>query len=824
MTDVANLALRADSREVRRATDDLRRFGDSAGMAEGRTRRATDSIGEMGKAARVVGGIVAAALSVRQIQRYADTWSDLTSRIQLSIGAQGNAADVMSRLAGIARMTYSPLEETAEIFARNAVTLNALGKATEQQLDFTEALNNALVVSGAKGQSLEMVQNSLAKAMATGTLRGQELDTVLNRGTRVAEALAAELGVNVTQLRSLAADGKITGDVIFNSMTKNMEQLRKEAESMPATIGDAFTLISNSLLQAVGQFDAATGSSEGLATRLISVADAIGPIARVITEVSVIARDQSNEIAASFGFIEDGAHELAGGLNHFGLFATAFVGTLGDVFNLGFRTIGSGFQALGATLGAGAAQLMLVLRGEFEIARKVGSEWSDDIQKIFSILANTDTSTFRDRLGEISYGFGSIEKRSRTALDPLPKILEMTAKEAKAAAKELKAFRAAAQGIFDDNLRSESSAVASLQAKRDEITLLDRQLELMGRGTSAEKARAQAIRESLELEVARQRAMGNPLGASTAQAQIGVNEREQRVSDLSRFGNDPMKAITGSVPPLSGGAFDDQLARYAAEAEFEKKRHAETLERFREARQLQIDLGMEYNAAEEQLQKTHADRMAQIEQAKMATVLSAAQQGFGGIAELLRVSVGEQSDAYKAMFAVSQGFAIAQAALNLSSAVMQVLAAPDALTPIQKFANVAAVAAAGGALATQVASISYGGGRQNGGPVSAGSMYRVNEGGMPEMFQAANGEQYMLPTTRGEVISNRDAKGGAPVVNVSIVNNGPPMRESSRTMDGDNVKLVLDLVENRFAESMSSNQGKFVKSMSGNFNMSRRTR
>jgi hypothetical protein len=62
------------------------------------------------------------------------------------------------------------------------------------------------------------------------------------------------------------------------------------------------------------------------------------------------------------------------------------------------------------------------------------------------------------------------------------------------------------------------------------------------------------------------------------------------------------------------------------------------------------------------------------------------------------------------------------------------------------------------------------GGRQYGGPTQAGSAYRVNENGQPELFQSANGQQFMIPNTRGEVISNKDASSGAggPSVNVSV--------------------------------------------------------
>src|SRR5690606_41862330 len=111
--------------------------------------------------------------------QYADAWSDMTSLVRVNISAQDDAAAVMQRLADIARSTYSSLELTAQGFAQNAFVLSALGKSTKQQLDYTAALNNALVVSGAKGHQAQMVQDSLNRAMAEGSLRGQELQNVL---------------------------------------------------------------------------------------------------------------------------------------------------------------------------------------------------------------------------------------------------------------------------------------------------------------------------------------------------------------------------------------------------------------------------------------------------------------------------------------------------------------------------------------------------------------------------------------------------------------------------------------------------------------------
>src|SRR5690606_6159599 len=245
----------------------------------------------LASAIRPVAAGLAAAFSVRALSQYADTWSDMTSLVRVNIGAHEDASEVMERLADIARSTYSSLELTAQGFAQNAFTLNALGKSTRQQLDYTSALNNALVVSGAKGQQAQMVQDSLNRAMAEGSLRGQELQNVLNYGSTVAGLLAEELGVNVTQLRDVAKEGRITADVIFNALVKNMGMLEETAESMPATIGDAFLLMRNSILQAVGVYDQANGISETFAEKLVSVADAIRDVdlKPVIAAATVLA-------------------------------------------------------------------------------------------------------------------------------------------------------------------------------------------------------------------------------------------------------------------------------------------------------------------------------------------------------------------------------------------------------------------------------------------------------------------------------------------------------------------------------------------------------
>jgi len=122
---------------------------------------------------------------------------------------------------------------------------------------------------------------------------------------------------------------------------------------------------------------------------------------------------------------------------------------------------------------------------------------------------------------------------------------------------------------------------------------------------------------------------------------------------------------------------------------------------------------------------------------------------------------GEQDGIYKALFAASKAFAIADSIIK----IQQGIASAASLPFPANLGAMATVAAQTAGIVSTIKGANYGGGRQYGGPTSAGSLYRVNETGAPEMFTAANGNQYMLPTQSGSV-TPADSVGGGNVVNV----------------------------------------------------------
>lgn len=135
-------------------------------------------------------------------------------------------------------------------------------------------------------------------------------------------------------------------------------------------------------------------------------------------------------------------------------------------------------------------------------------------------------------------------------------------------------------------------------------------------------------------------------------------------------------------------------------------------------------------------------------------------------------------------------------AATTGATVAASMAPAAGLSSIASFGGAAVIG--GAALLATMALAKSSGGRQYGGGVQAGSMYRVNETGAPEIFNAANGRQYMMPNSRGEVVSNKDATaGGGGNIGAPIINNhnytGQSMTSTARFSEEDR-RWVIDTV------------------------------
>lgn len=243
-------------------------------------------------------------------------------------------------------------------------------------------------------------------------------------------------------------------------------------------------------------------------------------------------------------------------------------------------------------------------------------------------------------------------------------------------------------------------------------------------------------------------------------AELAATEELQK--RRASFGEGDVRSqIIGNVSPLSGGQFDGQQERYEAERKAEADRYAEQQQRLTEALELQLVTKEEYQQLELEMYQAHSDRLYQIDKARTEMQLQAWAQGFGQMSQSLSAFATQFADENNAMFKVAKAAAVAQAVINTYQAATGAMAAMSAIPIVGPALGIAAAAAAVAGGMAQVAAIrsQSAPGRLYGGPVQAGGAYRINENGAPEVYQAANGRQYMLPNSRGEVISNADATG-----------------------------------------------------------------
>lgn len=283
-TEVATLQFEADTRQLKAANDELAKTERTAVKAQDSARKwgtslknaANDSINPITKVSSGLTAVhsallaIAGSMAIRELVSLTDQWTDLNSRLRNATGSVEAADEALQAISQTARTTYSSLQQTAEAFLLNSMALTEMGYTMRQQIEFSDALNNALVISGTKGERAASVMNALSKSLALGKLSGENFNTVIQTGGRLVQALADGLGVSTQELRSMAEEGLLTTGVLIETLTGQMQTLRTEAEDMPATIGDAMVQLGNFMLESVGRLDQATGLSASIADSIVS--------------------------------------------------------------------------------------------------------------------------------------------------------------------------------------------------------------------------------------------------------------------------------------------------------------------------------------------------------------------------------------------------------------------------------------------------------------------------------------------------------------------------------------------------------------------------
>lgn len=232
-----------------------------------------------------VGGFYAVSKAVDLAGQYTgltDQYKNLNSQIRLVTDSQQELIDTRSDLLDLANDTRSQIDGTVRLYSKLSRATEKLGTSEEDLLIITEAINQAIQVSGASAVSADAAMLQFGQGISAGAVRGEELNSILEQTPRLAQAIADGMGVAVGDLKALGAEGAITAEKVIEGLKSQAEQLDKEFSQIEPTVEQSFTVLKNNLAETIGQFDEAVGASEALSKSISGLADAIKPVKEVI--------------------------------------------------------------------------------------------------------------------------------------------------------------------------------------------------------------------------------------------------------------------------------------------------------------------------------------------------------------------------------------------------------------------------------------------------------------------------------------------------------------------------------------------------------------
>ena len=175
-------------------------------------------------------------------------------------------------MAGRSRQSYA---ESANLFTSVARNASELGKSTDDILKFTEDVSNAMLLGGGSAASQQAALVQLGQALGSGTLRGDELNSIMEQAPKLAETIAKGMGTTIGSLRKLGSEGKLTAKDVFDAVRKQSDSLKKDLGNMPWTVAQASSRIRDSVAQLFFSIENKFGFGDKMARVIATIADQV---------------------------------------------------------------------------------------------------------------------------------------------------------------------------------------------------------------------------------------------------------------------------------------------------------------------------------------------------------------------------------------------------------------------------------------------------------------------------------------------------------------------------------------------------------------------
>ena len=187
-------------------------------------------------------------------------------------------------MAGRSRQSYA---ESANLFTSVARNASELGKSTDDILKFTEDVSNAMLLGGGSAASQQAALIQLGQALGSGTLRGDELNSIMEQAPKLAETIAKGMGTTIGSLRKLGSEGKLTAKDVFEAVRKQSDSLKKDLGNMPWTVAQATNRIRDSVAQLFFAIENKFGFGDKVARVIATIADQVDKLTIKINAIDM---------------------------------------------------------------------------------------------------------------------------------------------------------------------------------------------------------------------------------------------------------------------------------------------------------------------------------------------------------------------------------------------------------------------------------------------------------------------------------------------------------------------------------------------------------
>lgn len=753
--------------------------------AQGKANKSLDSIGssatnaakkmdELQTNINRVAGAIAASLVVDWGKAFlvaADNMSQLNARIERLTGSAAAASQTMQSLMRISSATGGSLQDTEKLWETLSTALRDTGATNGQIIQLTETLQKIGRIGGSSSEEMANALRQFGQSISSGTVRAEEFNSILEQMPELARQIAAGMGVSIGELRQLMLDGRLTAEDALNAIQKQTGSVNGEFEKLPRTLSQANTALTNSFLSMIDSVNQATGASQGMVAVIDSLTAAIDRLAG-----KAISADAQ---------ISD-------------LNSTA------EMFTRRARTwswLGlDGWEAQNKAL-AGLSNKAAMLVGDLAAVTKA-SQTAANTKPIE--IKTTGTAT------------GSKAKGGKSEAQ---KEAEQYAKAQETVNQKLDELRQKAE-LSAGSVGELSRAQAVLNAQQSlGNTATQDQLILAGQLAGKAWDNANALREQAKAERERTEASNkfSAIQGKTSKT-AGLDSQYQKdIADIQQYAQ--------LYPQKIGEA---EAARAAIEQQYRDQRNAAMWEEWAQ----QNAATQAAAAAFDSLGSVASNALTGIITGSMSasdamrsigmTVLNSVVNSFVqmGIEWVKSAIMGQaaQTAAIGTVTAVQTAAVATQTATSTAAAATTAAAwTPAAI--LSSIASMGTAAAIGLGAVAGVIGANLLGKRKNGGPVTAGGMYQVGEGGMPEIYQASTGKQYMIPGDNGRVISNKDMQGSGGInVVLNVQNYNGSSVDAQASSDG-NGGVTVDVIV-----ADLNNGGPISNAITSNMNVKRTPR